>query len=125
MAKMTVQERRRLKRRNLSYYLPIIDNDSAQVMGHLVDITPVGMMMDSKNPIPTNLSFNFRLDLMEDLGEKGFIEFTALSKWCRPDTIQPFLFNVGYEIVSISAEDIEIVKRIQEKYGTADSSFSF
>jgi hypothetical protein len=125
MAKMTAQERRRSKRRNLSYYLPVINNDTAQVVGHLADITPVGMMMDSKNPIPTNLGFNFRLDLMEDLGEKGYIEFRVLSKWCREDSIQPYLYNVGFEIVSISPKDAEIVKRIQEKYGTSDSSFSF
>jgi hypothetical protein len=121
----TATERRKLKRRNLSYYLPVIDMNTQQVMGHLVDITPVGLMMDSKKPIPTNLDFNLHLDLMKDVSEKASIEFTARSKWCRPDTIQPYLFNAGFQIINLSPEDTEIVKRIAEKYGTLDSSFSF
>lgn len=123
--KPTNQERRRLKRRNLSYYLPVIDNGSQEVMGHLVDITSSGLMMDSKKPIPTGLDFNLRLDLMEDLADKPYIEFVARSKWCRPDSIQPYLYNAGFQIVNITPEDIEIVKRIAEKYGTLDNSFSF
>jgi hypothetical protein len=125
MPKQTATERRKLKRRNLSYYLPVIDIGTQQVMGHLVDITPIGLMMDSKKPIPTNLDFNLHLDLMEDVSEKAFIEFTARSKWCRPDTIQPYLFNAGFQIVNLTPEDTAIVKRIAEKYGTLDSSFSF
>jgi hypothetical protein len=126
MAKPTTpQERRHLKRRNLSYYLPVIDNSNQEVLGHLVDISSNGLMMDSKKPIPTELVFTLRLDLMEDLANKPFIEFVARSKWCRPDSIQPYLFNAGFQIVNISPEDIEIVKRIAEKYGTLDSSFSF
>jgi len=114
-----------LKRRNLSYYLPIMDNETQQVMGHLVDITPSGLMLDCKEPIAVNQNFNFRLDLMEELATKAFIVFDARSKWCRPDAIQPYLFNAGFQIINITPEDAEIVKHIAEKYGTLDNSFSF
>ena len=110
-------ERRRLKRRNVSYYLPILDNSSQKVVGHLVDISPVGLMMDSKVPIPTNMRYDLRLDFVEAISGKAYLQFNARSKWCRPDSIQPFLFNVGFEFLNISPSDLEIVKRIMEKYG--------
>jgi hypothetical protein len=118
MDKPTPQERRELKRRNLSYYLQVMDNNTQQVIGHLVDISPVGLMIDSKKSITTNLSFHLRMDLMENIAGKAFVEFVACSKWCRADSIQPYLFNVGFEIVKINPHDADIVRAIAEKYGT-------
>jgi hypothetical protein len=111
-------ERRRLERRDLSYYLPVMDNNTQQVIGHLVDISPVGLMMDSKMPVPTNLKYSLRLDLMEDIAGKAILEFIAVSKWCRPDSIQPYLYNAGFEITNIAPDDYEVIKLIAEKYGT-------
>jgi hypothetical protein len=111
------QERRELKRRSLSYYLQVFDSNTLQIIGHLVDISPVGLMIDSKKAIPTNLNFKLRLDLMENIVGKAFVEFVACSKWCRADSIQPYLFNVGFEIVNITPQNSEIVRLIAEKYG--------
>jgi hypothetical protein len=120
MIKPTIQDRRRYKRRNLSYYLPIVDNDSQQTLGHLVDISLVGIMIDCKRSIPSGQHFNLRLDLMEGVGEKPEIEFSAQCKWCRADKIQPYLYNAGFEITRISEADREVIRRISEKYGAGD-----
>ena len=120
MPKPSAHERRKFERRNLSYYLPILDNDSQQVIGHLVDISPIGLMIDCKRNIPSGQNFNLRLDLMENVAGKAFIEFVARCRWCRSDNIQPFLYNAGFEIVTISADTLEIVKKIAEKYGASN-----
>ena len=120
MIKPTIQERRKYKRRNLSYYLPIIDNDVEQVLGHLVDISLVGIMIDCKRNIPSGQKYNLRLDLMEKVGEKSSVEFSVQCKWCRFDKIQPYLYNAGFEITQISEEDLVVIKSISEKYGTSD-----
>jgi hypothetical protein len=120
MVKPTIQERRRHKRRNLSYYLPIIDNDTEQVIGHLVDISLIGIMIDCKRNIPSGQNFNLRLDLMERIGEKASVEFVAQCKWCRFDKIQPYLYNAGFEITSITPDDLGIIDTISERYGTGD-----
>jgi hypothetical protein len=125
MNKPTTQERRKLKRRNLSYYLPVLDNSTQQVLGHLVDITPLGLMMDCKRNLPSGQDYNLRLNLLENIAGKAFIEFVARCKWCRSDSVQPFLYNAGFEIISISPDDTEIVKNIAKKYGASESSFSF
>jgi hypothetical protein len=118
MNKPTMQDRRKFQRRNLSYYLPILDNNTQQVIGHLVDISPIGIMIDCKRNIPSGQNFNLRLDLMENIAGKSFVQFGARCKWCRSDKIQPYLYNAGFEIVTIAPDDIKIIKNIAEKYGS-------
>ena len=117
MSESPKQERRKAGRLILSYYLPVTDSSTEKVMGHLVDISPQGLMIDSKEPLPTDLDFNLRLELMEDVAEKAFVEFSARIRWCRSDPVQPFMYNAGLEIVDISPEDSQIVQRIAERYG--------
>ena len=117
MSKPISKERRKLNRRNVSYYLPVMDDNTKQVIGHIMDISPTGLMMDSKVPVPANLKYNLRLDLMEDIAGKATLEFEAISKWCRPDPIQPYLYNAGFQIINIAPDYIEVIKRIAEKYG--------
>ena len=117
MNKTTTQERRRMNRRNISYYLPVMDNNTLQVIGHLVDISPVGIMMDTKIPITINHKYSFHLDFMEPIAGKSSLDFGASSKWCRQDAIQPDLYNAGFELADIAVEDIEVFKLVAEKYG--------
>jgi hypothetical protein len=125
MEEYTARERRRSKRRNLSYYLPVIDENTQQIFGHLVDVSMKGFMLDSKNNVPIQRDFNLRLDLTESIANKSLVRFVARSKWCRTDPIQPFVFNVGLEFTSISQGDAEIIRIISERYGARESaSFS-
>ena len=111
------QERRKAERRSLTYYLPVINDDTQQVIGHLIDMSTKGLMIDSKNPIPSGIDYNLRLDLTENIWHRPIIRFVARSKWSRPDSIQPYLYNAGFEIIKISPGDAEAIKMIAEKYG--------
>ena len=117
MSKPTSTDRRKLNRRNVSFYLPVMDDATNQGIGHIIDISPTGLMMDSKIPVPTNLKYRLRLDLKEDIAGIAALEFDAISKWCRPDTMQPYMYNVGFQIINLTPDDIEGIKRIAEKYG--------
>jgi len=117
VSKPISKERRKLNRRNVSYYLPVMDDNTKRVIGHIMDISPTGLMMDSKVPVPTNQKYSLRLDLMEDIAGKATLAFEAMSKWCRPDPIQPYMYIAGFQIINIAPDDIEVMKRIAEKYG--------
>ncbi len=117
MNKPTPQERRRLIRRNVSYYLPVMDCKTGDVIGHIVDISLVGFMMDSKVPVSTNIKFDLHLDFMEEIAGRAFLDFSASSKWCHQDPIQPYLYNAGFEFFNIPLQDVEVIKSIAEKYG--------
>ena len=43
MAQPSIKERRKFKRRSLAYYMLIVDSNSRETLGHLVDITPDGL----------------------------------------------------------------------------------
>ena len=89
-------------------------------MGHLMDISTVGIMMDCKRNIPSGQRYNLRLDLMETIGDRSSIRFSVQCKWCRSDKIQPYLFNAGFRIIQISESDLEVIRSIAEKYGTKE-----
>ena len=113
-----MDERRRLDRKDFSYYMRLIDNDTQQLVGHLVDISSGGFKLDSQNPIPINKDFRFRMDLTSEVANKPSMVFVARSKWCEVDPLDPFLYNVGFQLINISPGDVEIFKRMMEKYGT-------
>jgi len=111
-------ERRKLNRKDFSYYMRLIDSDTQELVGHLVDISSGGFKLDSQNPIPPNKDYRFRMDLTSEVANKPSMVFVARSKWCEVDPLDPFLYNVGFQLVNISPGDIEIFKRMMEKYGT-------
>ena len=113
----TFTERRKMNRRKISYYLPVMDSATKQVIGHLMNLSPTGLTMDSQVPIPPKLKFSLHMDLMEEIAGQASVEFEATSVWCLPDSIQPFLYNAGFRIIDISPADLEVIIQIAEKYG--------
>jgi hypothetical protein len=124
MDQPSIQERRKLKRRSLTYYMLVMDANTRETIGHLVDITPTGLMMDSAKPLPLENDFRLRLDTVPDVADKDYIKFTARSKWCLPDAVEPFLFDIGFSIIDIAQHDVEIIRKNVEKYATRDE-FTF
>ena len=124
MKQPSTQERRTLKRRSLSYYMLVMEANTQETIGHLVDITPKGLLMDSPKPFPLEKVYRLHLETMPDVADKNYIVFTARTKWCLPDVIEPYLYDIGFSIVDIAPHDAEIVQRIAEKYATQDG-FSF
>lgn len=120
MNQPSLQDRRRYKRRSLTYYMLIADANTQETIGHLVDLTPDGFMMDCPRAIPVEKDFYFRLDTMPDVADKTFITFVARSKWCKPDVIEPYLFDVGFKIMNITPHDADIIRRIADKYAAQD-----
>ena len=120
MDQPSIQERRKLKRRSLAYYMLVMDANTREMIGHLVDITPGGLMMDSAKPLPLGSDFRLLLDTMPDVADKDYIKFTARCKWCLPDAVEPYLFDIGFSIIDIAQHDADIIRKITEKYATRD-----
>jgi hypothetical protein len=116
-------ERRKFKRRSISYYLRIIDAGANQMIGHLADISMQGLKMDSQKPIPLAKDYKLRINTTADVADKDFIEFMACTKWCELDPLQTGLFEIGFEILKINPHDAEIVQHIMEKYSSRENSY--
>lgn len=112
-----MDDRRHLERKDFSYYMRLVDNDTQDLVGHLVDISSGGFKLDSQSPIPINKDFRLRMDLTSEVADKPAMVFVARSKWCEVDPLDPFIYNVGFQLVNISPVDLEIINRMKEKYG--------
>jgi len=111
-------ERRRLVRRNFSYYMRVMNDATNELVGHLADISTGGFKLDCQKPVQPNTDFLLRIDLTPEIASKEFMVFAARSRWCRADRFDPTSFNVGFQITTMSPGDLEIFVRMFEKYGT-------
>jgi hypothetical protein len=116
-----MNDRRNLKRRDFSYYMRVIDDNTQQMIGHLVDISTRGLKIDSQKPLTVGKDYHLRLELTAEVADKTAMVFTARCKWCRPDTLDPFLHNSGFEIVSMTPHDTMIFQRMVDKYSSRES----
>ena len=114
-----MQSRRRLKRRHLVYYLQVTTGQDRGLVGHLVDITPDGVMLMTEREMQTGETLPLRLTLPGEPGEGQALEFEATSLWCRPD-VNPDFWDVGFKTEGLSLEQASIIETLIEDYGFRD-----
>ncbi len=109
-------EKRKLARRHLIYYLRVFDRDTDRLLGHLIDISPQGIMIMSEEPLETNKTFTLRMDLPEDIFDKSEIEFEAESRWTKKD-VNPEFYDTGFAITNLSYTDGRLIEKLIDDYG--------
>src|SRR5512141_154198 len=114
-------DRRTREGRTFSHYMRLMHEDTGVLVGHLVNISQEGFRLESLRPIPVNQDFPLRIELPRDVTDKPYMVFTARSRWCRPDRIDPTLYDAGFEIVEMMPGDAEIFRLIFERYGSIDT----
>lgn len=111
-------EQRKDPRRDFTYYMPVMDALTKQLVGHLTDISTGGFRLDSLKKVSPGEDLQLQIRLTPDIATKEFMVFIARSKWCQPDRVDPNTFNVGFQIVNMSPTDMVIFQRMCEQYGT-------
>jgi len=119
-----MSDKRKIDRREFTYYMQVTDDITKQLIGYLTDISTGGFKLDSPKPIPPGQDFRMHIDLTADVADKNAMVFIARSKWSRPDHIDPNTYNVGFEIMNMSPSDMIIFQRMFDKYGAKNSSQS-
>ncbi len=98
----------------------LMHENTGELVGHLVNISREGFRLESLRPIPVNRDYPLRIELPRDITDKPYMVFVARSKWCKPDKIDPTLFDAGFEIVEMTPGDAEIFRMIFERYGSLE-----
>ena len=101
-------EKRKLPRRNFSYYMRVLDESTGKLVGHISDISTGGFKLDSKEPLPLNMMMRLRIDQIDSTSSKSYLIFTAKVKWCEPDRFEPNMYNLGLQIVDMSSSTLVI-----------------
>ncbi len=111
-------ERRKLKRRHLIYYLRVFDRATGRLLGHLVDLTPDGMMMMSERPVRVGRAVGLRMVLPGSSGEQT-VEFEATSRWTSRD-VNPDFYDTGFELAKISRKHLAQIETLIDDFGFRD-----
>ena len=116
--------KRKINRRDFTYYKPVTDDLTKQLVGYLSDISTGGFRLDSPKEIRPGQDFRLHIELTADIADKTSMVFIARSKWSHRDHVDPNTFNVGFEIINISPSDMAIFQRMFEKYGSQNTTRS-
>ncbi|MDF1614218.1 PilZ domain-containing protein [Desulfurivibrio dismutans] len=116
---MAAGKERAAKRRNIIFHLPVYDEESGELLGHLVDITSSGLRLVSSSPISVERLFILRMELPEDYFVPGEIQLKARSRWTRPD-VNPELSTTGFTLEEMTEEAEKVVARLVSMYAFND-----
>ena len=116
--------KRKINRRDFTYYMPVTDDLTKQLVGYLSDISTGGFRLDSPKEIRPGQDFRLQIELTADIADKTSMVFIARSKWAHRDHVDPNTFNVGFEIINIAPSDMAIFQRMFEKYGSQNTTRS-
>jgi hypothetical protein len=117
-------DKRKLNRRDFSYYMQVTNDMTKELLGYISDISTGGFKLDSPKKIMPGQDFRLHIELTRDIADKNSMVFIARSKWCQPDHIDPTSFNVGFEIINMSPSDMSIFQRMFDKYGSENKTKS-
>lgn len=112
----------RAERREFVYYQPVIDYETQQIAGHLTDISAGGFKLDTRTPVAVGREFRFVIKLSMEVADKPAMAFVARSRWCKVDPLDPYIYNVGFQLVQIAPADLKIFQRMMELYGRERSN---
>ena len=114
-----MDERRKLRRRHLIYYLRVFNDATDEVVGHVIDIHTEGHLLISDHPLPIGHVFNLRMILPAEMNHTEAIRFDALSVWSRPDIIPEF-YNTGFKFLDMDPGHTETIRQLIHLFGLQD-----
>ena len=119
MAKSTAKstDKRKLRRKNFTYYMRVMDEVSGKFIGQLIDISTGGFKVECAQQIPLNRQIKLRIDQTGEISDRSYIVFMGVAKWCQQDTYDLSAYNVGFQITDMSPADYDIFLQMFNKYG--------
>ena len=108
-------EKRRLKRWYLVMYLRVHNQDTGELLGHIVNINKKRMRLVSDQAIPVNQTFRLWVDVPKDSASHQRIQLDAESLWCGRD-VNPDFYDTGFRIHTISTQALLQLQLLIEEF---------
>lgn len=111
-------EKRTQARRNLIYYLKVVDAISGEELGRVGNLTTNGVLVIGDREIEEGEVHTVKIDISDvDTGiEDEYIMMKISACWSRPD-INPDYFVTGYKSELRDDESREIIERLIDSIG--------
>ena len=109
--------KRKLPRKNFSYYMRVLNKDTGELIGQITDISTGGFKLESSKPLPVNLNMELCIDQVNQISAKSYIVFSACTRWCSKDPYDPTIYNVGFQLLDMTPADYDIFVQMFNAYG--------
>lgn len=109
-------EQRNLSRHHLIYYLRVYDGISSRVVGHIVDISPQGIMLISDEPITVQEEYRLRMRFPGAGSGQEELILDAVCRWCREDE-NPEFYLAGFQIQELPADATNFIRNLITEFG--------
>lgn len=109
-------EQRSLSRHHLIYYLRVFDGISSRVVGHIVDISPQGIMLITDEPITVQEEYRLRMRFPGAGSEQEELIFDAVCRWCREDD-NPEFYIAGFQIQELPEAAANFIQGLIAEFG--------
>ncbi len=110
-----MENRRRLRRQDARFHLNVMNQETDESVGRLVNLTTNGMQIISEQPILTDTTYHLEVELPslpeESVLPEGVdvteqVQFDARAVWSRKKTNLDF-WDTGMELTNVSQETVD------------------
>lgn len=105
----------RLKRNYCKVFFQILNEETGEQLGNLVDITVDGMRIMSSSRVNPDAIYLLRLVLPTEIEGVSELTLSAISRWCNQDT-NPEFYNAGFEFRNVPMKNVKVIRRIIEQF---------
>lgn len=109
-------EKRQLKRWYLVMYLRVYNQDTGELLGHIIDINREGMRLVSDKPLPLNQTYRLLVEIPKgEAGRRQRLELEAESLWSDWD-INPDFYDTGFRVLHINTQALIQLQLLIEEF---------
>lgn len=114
-----MDNRRAFPRRNLIFYLRIVDGATGTMLGRVLDLTPAGLQMVGEEPVPLGETFDLEIRWEEDRADASPL---ALRATCvrRGQDPNPELHDTGFRFEAVDPETKRRIQALIDRFGFAE-----
>lgn len=111
-------EKRNSKRKRPIYYLKLINKETQNLAGGVIDISPCGLKLSGTEPYEQNSLTQFTLSLPDSIEGEKQIVVKARNIWSQRDARGDFYdyYTSGFMLEDISRDDVDSIEGSLKSY---------
>lgn len=116
---LVLNEQRNLERRELIYYLKLVDRLSHRELGRMGDIHGEGLLIFGEKPLKIGTIFDVTMELPKALWEQGRkkeLEFKFEAVWTRPGPKNSTYHESGGRFLNLNPATRAVIDQLIELY---------
>lgn len=111
-----MENRRQQNRKYLTYFSSVVEPESGQLLGYLVDLTTGGALMVGTIPLQLHEIFKLHVELPEDFAPQRYLEINAKVVWRQQDE-DPEFYRTGLQLIDMKGAELLQLERLINMHG--------